>query len=310
MTDPLITIEPVEEGLTGERVDERLAAGFFPWGQRWMTCRAWPTEEGARDTVWLRVRLAVRPAPDRWRQLRRQGCTTSWLEQPALDDEHEALYGRFRDALHPDWGEVAADLLLHGGRSALEARTRELAVRDGAGRLVAYRWFLDGREAIAGIASVYDPGVSGLGSIARWLVDDRAARDGRRFTYPGYVVPGARDAMLYKLKPGRTEWLDVRDGAWRRWEEGAPQIDELTLARLLRRLTPLGPVEYNPGWAIPCVDPSSPGLAAPFFVVRDRRGDAMRVVVWSDERARHEEHAVVLRAAAAASDDPEAAEGE
>lgn len=297
MPEKLIAIEPVEAQLTPERVDERLAEGWFPWGQRWMTCRAWPMEEGPRDTIWVRVRLSPRPLRDRARRLMREGCTVTFAAAPALDDEHQDLYARFRASRHPEWTETAAGLLLHDDTTTpLLDRTREISVRDSDGRLIAYRWFVQGKTAIAGVSAIYDTTRSGLGGVARSLSDAWAEREGLTWSYPGYVWPGAEDTWYYKIKPGRTEWLDPEQRRWRAWDGDEPDPEALALAEMRRRLSTLGDVLHYPAWAVPCVDPTSRGLASPYFVAGPADGDQLTVFVWSLGERRYEALKVVVPA--------------
>ena len=291
--DRLIALEPVEADLTPERVDERLAAGWFPWQGRWMTCRAWPMEAGPLDTIWLRVRLAVRPPSDRQRRLAREACTVAQCDAPVFDEEHQLLYERFREKRHPDWTKEAADLVRAGTESPFLPRIREIAMRDASGRLIAYRWFLHGGVAIAGLTSIYDTARDGLGTIARTLADDWAASAGCTWSYPGYVFPGAKDHWFYKIKRGRTEWLDSDRRYWRAWDGDGPRPEDLALAEMRRRLSLLGTVEHYPGWALPHVDPSSRSLASPYFVRGAEHGGELTLTVWSLSHNRYEELRVV-----------------
>lgn len=311
MPDHLISVEPVEAELTPELIDARLAAGWFPWGQRWMTCRAWPMDDGPHDTIWVRVRLAPRRLPDRARRLTRTGAKVEWLPSPRIDAEHQELYARFRETRHPDWTEEAASLLQHdGGASGLIAHTREIAVRDAAGRLMAFRWFLEGRHAIAGLSSVYDTSIEGLGTVARALADQWAVSAGLVWSYPGYVWPGAEDPWYYKIKPGRTEWLDPTLHVWRAWDGDEPRPELLALAEIRRNLALLGEVLHNPGWAAPCVDPSSRGLSSPYFVVGQIEGNELTIVVWNMREECYEELRVVQQTEATATPPAEEAPAE
>lgn len=278
----LIQFAPVDPGLTPGIIDARLAAGWFPFGQRWMTCLAWPTHDGTpQDTVWIRVRLAGGRIPDRQRRLLRTGATWVVHDRPLFDAEHQALYEQFRAAKHPDWETTeVAELLTTDGTTALFERTRELAVHDADGRLVAFRWFLQGKIATAGITSVYAPEREGLGTIARDLADQWAFSQGLIFTYPGYVLPGAEDPWYYKLKRGRTEWLDAGQNRWNDWAALEPHADGLMLAEMRRRLAAFGEVQAYPGWAIPCFDPTSEGLWTPYYAVTTlENGDGI-IIVW------------------------------
>ena len=306
MPEQLITVEPVEADLAPERIDERLAEGWFPWGQRWMTCRAWPMEDGPRDTIWVRVRLAPRRLPDRFRRLARDGYTVSFHGEPVFDEEHQRLYEQFRESRHPDWTSEAKSLLHHDETaSPLLAHTREIAVRDAAGRLCAFRWFLQGKAAIAGISSIYDTTQSGLGTIARALSDQWAVRAGYTWSYPGYVWPGAEDSWYYKIKRGCTEWLDPESGRWRPWDGNEPDPENLVLAEMRRRLAQLGDVMCYGGWAVPCVDPARRGLATPYFVVGAVNGDDLTVFVWNFRRQHYEELHVRVHRSAASDDEAE-----
>lgn len=308
MSDQLITIEPVEADLTPAQIDERLALGWFPFGQRWMTCRAWLMEEESRDTIWVRVRLAPRPPSDRWRKLLRLGCTATWHAAPGFDEEHQHLYERFRESRHPDWTEEAARIVISEDPSPLLTRTRELAIRDAAGRLIAYRWFVEGQDAIAGLTSIYDTTYNGLGTIARRLADDHAARAGFTWSYPGYVWPGSKDHWYYKIKPGRTEWLDPDTLHWRPWDNDPPDPETLVLAELRRRLAAVGEIVHYPGWAVPCLDPNSNGLRSPYFVVGSASGDELTIITWSRERGCYEElH--VLQQVQGGGPEPEGVDG-
>jgi arginyl-tRNA--protein-N-Asp/Glu arginylyltransferase len=305
--EQLISIDPVEPDLSPERIDARLAGGWFPWGQRWMTCRAWPMEEGPRDTIWVRVRLAAKRMSDRARRLVREGCTATWLSRPTFDEEHQALYDQFRESKHADWTESIEGLLLHDGETTpLFEHTREIAVRDAAGRLIAFRWFLEGRVAIAGMAAIYDPTRSGLGTVARTIADQWAGQNGRSWSYPGYVWPGAEDTWFYKIKRGRTEWLDPDRGTWRAWDGDEPNPEHLGLAEMRRRLAKLGQVVAYPAWAAPCIDPSCRGLAAPYFVPGHLDGDELTVFVWNVSKKWYEELRVVVQTEEPVSDGVEA----
>jgi hypothetical protein len=302
VSEQLITVDPIEADLTPERIDERLSGGWFPCGQRWMTCRAWPTEDGPLDTVWVRVRLSPRRLPDRWRRLAWEGCTVAFHAEPVLDAEHQRLYERFRGARHPDWTEEAAHLLLGvDAASPLFANTREIAVRDADGRLCAFRWFAQGRTAIAGISSIYDTARSGLGTVARELADQWAARAGYTWSYPGYVWPEAADPWYYKIKHGSTEWLDPEQGRWRAWDGDAPRPEDLVVADMRRRLEQLGDVLYYPGWTAACFDPTKRGLASPYFVVGGMKEDELTVIVWDVHRREYQELRVVVQRDAEAS---------
>ena len=295
MFEPLIQVDPVELDLTPERIDDRLAAGWFPWGQRWMTCRAWPMDEGPADTVWVRVALDRRTVPERWRRMLRAGCTVSWHDGPRFDHEHQDLYARFRATRHPTWVEESAALLVTNERSRLLDRTREMAIRDAAGRLIAYRWFLEGRTAIAGMSAIYDTARPGLGSVARFLADDCAFRAGHAWSYPGYVLPGAKEHWFYKIRPGRTSWLDPETGRWRSWDGDEPIPDTLVLAEIRRRLALRGEVVHYPGWAFACIEPHRGGFCEPYYVVASANGPEMILVVWDHATQQYGELPVTVR---------------
>lgn len=277
----MILFQRAESNLTAERIDRRLEGGWFPYGTSWMTCRLWPDEHAvAADTVWLRVRLTERRAPERLRRALRNGLTVAY-GAPQFTREHQLLYERFR-ATRPSWGEpnVRELLLHHQPPGSLLRFTREVSLREASGRLVAFRWYLEGANTVAGITSVYDPSLDGLGTAARFLADQWAWQHGKRWTYPGYVRPGASDDMMYKVVRGQTEWLDATTGAWRAWDLAPPDVEQLDLAETRRQLSRYGtPQEYFP-WAVAWFHPDSAELPAPLYVTLEERGRWMRIIVW------------------------------
>lgn len=287
----LIRIDAVEPDLEQARVDHRLAEAWFPYGESWMTCDAWPDDDGApHDTVWIRVRLEPGRLPDRWRPWRRAGWTARLTPHVCVDEEHQALYERFRALRHPDWhSERATELLLHtatdGG--ALWQHTWELSVRDERGALRGFRWFVVGRHAVAGVAAVFDPSFDGLGSVCRALADREAHGAGRVWSYPGYVRPGIAAHWLHKVKPGRSEWWDFRRRQWRPWDADPPQVEQLAVAEVRHRLAPFGPLQSYPRWAAGCFEPDSRELDSPLYVEINPGKDVRTLLLWDLDRQRY-----------------------
>jgi arginyl-tRNA--protein-N-Asp/Glu arginylyltransferase len=206
------------EVLRPEDLDGYLALGWFRIGQAMMTCRVVLFDGQLRPSVWTRLPLdGFVPSKNSRKLLARNLAQyTLHVGSIALDEEHEALYQRYRGHARGDRSPTLDDFL-YGDSERDVFDTRELSLRDGSGALVAFSWFDVGRESLQSLLGVYEPdrasdslGLTTLLAEARWASDH-----GLRYHYPGYVLPGDR-SMDYKLRLGqRMEFLDPFAQAWR-----------------------------------------------------------------------------------------------
>ena len=154
---------------------------------------------------------------------------------PSLDDEHEAVYQRYRTVARGERSSTLADLLF-GDRAARTDIFDTLEVRFTTpdGRLAGFSWFDVGATSVQSLVGVYDPDFAHLGlGFGSMLYEIQWAQE-RNFHwfYPGYVLPGDA-AMDYKLRVGDVEYLDPT-GAWQPWSAFDPAA--IPTAELTRRL--------------------------------------------------------------------------
>lgn len=203
--------------LRPEELDSYLARGWFRIGQAMMTCRVVLFDGALRPSIWTRVPLegGFRPGKSARRLL-------SGIEQRfrvevgdlVLDDEHEALYQRYRAHARGERSPTLVDFL-YGDSDRDVFPTREISLWDGD-TLVAFSWFDQGLTSLQSLIGVYDPRYrrDSLGLATMLLEARQAADQGLLFHYPGYVLPGD-PAMDYKLRLGRVEILDPWQRRWR-----------------------------------------------------------------------------------------------
>lgn len=198
--------------LPPEVLDSYLARGWYRMGQSVFTSRFVTFYGVLYPTVWVRIPLESFSFRKSLRRRMRRNANrfTVTVGAPAdINAEKEALYERYRDDFDGDLSPSLETALFDGdGRSIFD--TRQIEIRDGD-RLVAFSFFDQGVDSIASIIGVYDPDEKkhSLGLHSMLLEVEHAQRQGLRFFYPGYVVPGY-SAFDYKLRLG-TEHLEFYD---------------------------------------------------------------------------------------------------
>jgi leucyl-tRNA---protein transferase len=226
-----------EGPVPGDELDAYLARGWYRIGQAMVTCRfVWAHDGTLRSAIWTRTRLqGYRFRKSLSRIHRKNSERYAYVEGPLrVDEEHRALYRRYRAharGSRPPTLEGA----LHGDAEHDHFDTREIAVRDADGRLVAFSTFDLGRRSLQSLMGVYDPDHA-QHSLGFWtlLLEIRHALElGLDFHYAGYVLPGD-GSMDYKLRVGAIEYLDPDDNAWRPWAEFDPAcLPDVQLGRAL-----------------------------------------------------------------------------
>jgi arginine-tRNA-protein transferase len=208
-----VTVEAAE-------LDRYLREGWYRMGQTMITCRFVVSGEQARGVLWTRTRLDGYVFSRSNRRLMRKNRRRYRIhEEPlVIDDEHEALYQRYLEVAP---GARSATLLrsLMGNDAVDRFATREIALRDEDGQLVAFSAFDVGVDSLQSLMGVYDPAhrSQSLGYWSLLLEVEHALKLGLRYHYSGYVVPQSSE-MAYKLRVGHMEFLDPDDGRWRPWE--------------------------------------------------------------------------------------------
>lgn len=216
--------------LAPEHLDQLLAAGWYRIAQVMMTCEFVTLDHGVEGVLWTRVPLEI------WRPSRSVRRVLRAVEQEFVisfgpcqqDDEHEQVYQRYIASVGGDRSPTL-HAFRYGYRPDVDLfDTRELSVRDHAGKLIAFSWFDVGATSLQSLLGAYDPAYAphrlGLYTLLREVV--WAKERGLSHFYAGYVL-GREPTMDYKLRTGHIEWLDRRIGVWRPWEPDQPRFDPL-----------------------------------------------------------------------------------
>lgn len=305
--------------LSPQELDDHLRRGWFRIGQTLITCRALVAEEELLSTVWTRTDLrGYRFKGSLRRALRRVEERFQVTVGPArIDDEHEALYQRYRASVKGSRSRSLRHFLLDDEEDRGLFQTWEVTVRDGP-TLVAFSLFDLGHEALQSLIGVYEPELAryGLGFYTMLREVQFGLEAGHRYFYAGYVLPG--DPMMdYKLRTGAIWFLDDRTGAWHPWRDFSPltyvpPVERLraALAEVQRRLQvlriPAHPL-LNSLFEVPVHTPSlSMCLDQPLALecLPEQHPVAALLVTWDIER---EAYALVhaLRAAAHPKNKPD-----
>ncbi|MEM6929044.1 MAG: GNAT family N-acetyltransferase [Myxococcota bacterium] len=226
------------ERLSPFELDAYLATGWFRIGQTLMTCRVVLFDGALRTALWTRLPLSGhkfrKSARKQLNRVRRE-FTVKVQHGPIIDQEHEALYQRYREVARGERSPTLDDFL-YGDSEPLELfDTYETQVYH-QGRLVAFSWFDLGHNSAQSLMGVYDPDYRkyGLGYATMLLEIEHAAALEKDWFYPGYVLPG-EPAMDYKLRIGDVEYYDADTSEWQPWSEvGQHELAEAQLRRALR----------------------------------------------------------------------------
>lgn len=223
------------QALSPDDLDRWLARGWYRMGQSLFTARYVVFDDVLRAAIWTRLDLkGYRFRKSLRRVLNRVDTNFRTEIRPyTLDAEHEALYQRYRAIARGERSPSLHDFL-HGDSDRDLFDTWEVAVYHGQ-RLVAFSWFDLGRHSLQSLIGVYDPDFSrhSLGFFTMLAEIRHGLETGRRWFYPGYVLPGD-PSMDYKLRAGEMEFLDPEFDRWRPWPEFATY--ELPTSRLQRGL--------------------------------------------------------------------------
>lgn len=219
------------QSLSPDDLDRWLARGWYRMGQSLFTARYVVFDDVLRTAIWTRLDLRdYRFRKSLRRVLHRVDANfRTTIHRCVVDAEHEALYQRYRAIAKGERSPTLHDFL-HGDSDSDLFDTWEVSIRDGD-RLVGFSWFDLGREGIQSLIGVYEPDLAqfSLGFYTMLAEIRHGLETGRRWFYPGYVLPGD-PSMDYKLRVGEMEFLDAEANRWRPWSE-FPSYD-LPTARL------------------------------------------------------------------------------
>lgn len=213
-----VFVDPEE--LPAEELDRWLARGWYRMGQSLFTARYVVFDDVLRAAVWTRLKLDGYRFRKGLRKVltRVDASFRTEIGPRVLDAEREALYQRYRAIAKGDRSPTLQDFL-YGDSEQDIFDTREVRVWDGD-RLVAFSWFDLGRDGVQSLIGVYDPDEArhSLGFYTMLAEIRYGIETGRRWFYPGYVLPGD-PSMDYKLRVGDMEFLDLDRNRWRPWTD-------------------------------------------------------------------------------------------
>lgn len=205
------------EKILTDELDRYLADGWFRMGQTIFTTNFLSFNKNFYSAVWLRVSLSDVKPQQSFEKLKKVNSTFQISVQPAqITPEKEDLFSRYRREVSFEASPSLHHLMF--GKDLLHNvfRTYEVTIRD-QGKLIGCGFFDVGKLSAAGISSFYDPEYkkNSLGKYIIFLKIDHCVKNGLRYFYPGYFVPGY-PAFDYKLKIHNTaiEYLQLRTGRW------------------------------------------------------------------------------------------------
>ena len=206
--------------LTAQALDRFLERGWFRMGQMIFTCHLLCFHDELYSTVWTRLSLEDYKMKKRLAKLvrRNTGRFTIKIRKAIFDEEKEVLY-----QLHSKRFEgYIADTLkesLHGEELFNIYNTYEIAIYDG-NQLVGASFFDIGFNSIASIMGLFHPDYSShsLGIFTMLMEIQYGIEHGKKYYYPGYVVPGYM-RFDYKLRIGDVEFYHVKSETWRSYSE-------------------------------------------------------------------------------------------
>lgn len=205
------------EKILTDELDRYLADGWFRMGQTIFTTNFLSFNKNFYSAVWLRVALSEVRQQQSFEKLRKLNSAFEVSVQPAqLTPEKEELFVRYRREVSFEASPSLRHLLFGKDSVHNVFRTCEVTIRDN-GKLIGCGFFDVGKLSAAGISSFYDPAYkkNSLGKYIIFLKIDYCVKNGFRYFYPGYFVPGYT-AFDYKLKihNAALEYLQLRTRRW------------------------------------------------------------------------------------------------
>jgi len=208
------------ESLSPEELDNYLAAGWRCMGQAIYTSHFmfFPPEDGTRVYSTLPTRLPLEGYHFRksLRKLYRRTHRHFTIKagSTANFDEAKREVNRKYAQFHPDKAMNDPRDYLDNGQGQMAFDTREVKIFDGD-QLVAFSYFALGKAGLYSKQGIYDPDYHrhSLGFFTMLEEIAYAQAQGRKYYYPGYVVPGY-DEFDYKKRIGPLEYYDLPSDSW------------------------------------------------------------------------------------------------
>ncbi len=207
----------------GQDLDNYLSRGWYRMGQSIFTTHFLCFGSQFYSALWIRLPLQDYKLSKSLRKLHNKNQKHFRVQyQPSIiNDEKEALYQKYRKnfpaPLSPSLKESLLDLEDHNIFDTYEA-----AVYDKDNKLVACSFFDIGKESTASILGIYDSDYANfsLGLYTMVLEILFSIKNGFKYYYPGYVVPGYT-RFDYKLRIGDVFYYHLKSDNWIPFDEKA-----------------------------------------------------------------------------------------
>lgn len=206
--------------IPAENLDEYLANGWFRMGQTIFTCWFLFMEKGFFSAIWIRQDLQDFKFKKRSRKLlnRNAKLFTYQIGPARIDLKKEELYQKHRVRFKTGVHRTLNQSLMSGANFSIYD-TSQIEVYLGE-ELVAASFFDVGNTSIASINGIFDPEYDqhSLGFYTMLLEMKFAIEEGKRYYYPGYVVPG-NPRFDYKARIGAVDYYDLYNKKWKPFDK-------------------------------------------------------------------------------------------
>jgi arginine-tRNA-protein transferase len=211
--------------LSPKSLDWHLARGWYRMGSTIFTTHFLFFDNRPYSAIWIRVDLQGFTFSRSQRKLLRKNRQhfDSEVGHGTINDEREKLYRRYAEDFDGRLSPTIRDSLEDYGDKTV-FHTHDISVREKvSGQLVACSYFDLGDESAASILGIFDPKLRhfSLGYYTMLLEVEYCLRQGIRYYYPGYVVPGY-PRFEYKLRVGPSQYFDIRTDNWHPYPEFDP----------------------------------------------------------------------------------------
>ncbi len=197
-------------------MDALWAEGWRHFGREFFRYSLTLSPEGLLQIIQpLRMELAAfRPSKSQRRVWRKNEDLDLRVVPAAVDGEREAMFLRHRDRFTSNIPESLRTFMPEARPDREPCACVSVEARAG-GRLIAVSYLDVGETAVSSVYAMFDPGEAprSLGTLTLLAEMDWAARQGKRWIYPGYatVQPSHYD---YKKGFHPMDYFDWR-GEWR-----------------------------------------------------------------------------------------------
>ncbi len=201
--------------LPQKALDRYLAKGWFRMGQMIFTCHFLCFNSKLYTSIWTRLDLENYTFRKSLRKIIKKNGEQFdvRIREAQFDEEKEMLYQKHKTRFEGYVADTLKESLF--GESARNIyKTYEIAIYDGS-KLIGASFFDMGDDSLASIMGLFDPdyGKYSLGFYTMLKEVEYGKSLGKKFYYPGYIVPGYPN-FDYKKRVGNLEFYDSKSREW------------------------------------------------------------------------------------------------